>query len=89
MPKYIVKEESIIREFIGSLFKAIGKKEGKKALEKIKNDPELVKLIKQGEKVATGSVKPLSVPATLAVYPLIKWYIAWSGVSLETGGRTP
>ena len=27
---------------------------------------------KQGEKVAVGSVTPLSVPATFAVYPLIK-----------------
>ena len=44
---------------------------------------------KHVEKVATGSVIPLSVPATLAVYPLKKWYIAISGVSRETGGKTP
>ena len=33
----------------------------------VKNGPP-----KHGEKVAVGSVTPLSVPATLAVYPLIK-----------------
>ena len=36
---------------------------------------------KQAEKVAEGSVTPRSVPATLAVYPERKWYIAWSAVS--------
>lgn len=44
---------------------------------------------KQAEKAGTGSVIPNSVPATLAVYPEIKWYIAYSGVSFETGGKTP
>jgi len=42
-----------------------------------------------GLNVGVGSVIPFSVPATLAVYPLMKWYIAWALVSLETGGRTP
>ena len=49
----------------------------------IKGDP------KQAEKVAWGSVTPRSVPATFAVYPLMKWYMACSGVSLEIGGSTP
>src|SRR5690606_30776310 len=44
---------------------------------------------KQGEKVACGSFTSTSVPATLAVYPLMKWYIACAGVSFATGGRTP
>ena len=44
---------------------------------------------KHAEKVADGSVIPRSVPATLAVYPEMKWYIACSGVSLAIGGRTP
>src|SRR4051812_8771597 len=44
---------------------------------------------KQGEKVAVASVTPTSVPATFAVYPLMKWYIAWAGVRRDTGGRTP
>src|SRR5512145_2196158 len=44
---------------------------------------------KQGENVAEGSLTPSSVPATLAVYPLMKWYMAWAGVSEATGGRIP
>src|SRR6185503_10601724 len=40
-------------------------------------------------KVALGSVTPVSVPATFAVYPERKWYIAPSAVSLEIGGSTP
>src|SRR5438552_11475200 len=44
---------------------------------------------KQVLKVAFGSVTPFSVPATLAVYPDRKWYIAPSGVSREMGGKTP
>src|SRR5262245_13391899 len=44
---------------------------------------------KHGENVADGSLTPTSVPATLAVYPLMKWYIAWAGDRALTGGRTP
>ena len=50
----------------------------------IKNAPP-----KQALKVAWGSVIPISVPATFAVYPLMKWYIACAVVRRETGGRTP
>src|SRR5262249_43297826 len=44
---------------------------------------------KQGENVADGSLTPTSVPANLAVYPLMKWYIACAGDSELTGGSTP
>ncbi len=44
---------------------------------------------KHVEKVAWGSVMPISVPATLAVYPDMKWYAACSGVKRDNGGRTP
>lgn len=44
---------------------------------------------KQAENVASGSVTPSSVPATLAVYPEMKWYIACSLVRRDTGGSTP
>lgn len=44
---------------------------------------------KQAEKVAEGSLTPCSVPGIFAVYPEMKWYMAWSKVSLETGGSTP
>lgn len=44
---------------------------------------------KQAENVAVGSLIPSSVPATRAVYPLIKWYMVCARDSLLTGGRTP
>ena len=44
---------------------------------------------KQALKVGLGSVTPSSVPATLAVYPEINWYMACAAVNLETGGSTP
>ena len=44
---------------------------------------------KQALKAARGSVTPRSVPATLAVYPERKWYMAWSGVRRAIGGSTP
>src|SRR6185436_428658 len=45
---------------------------------------------KQVENVACGSLpSPFSVPATFAVYPDRKWYMAWLGVSLAIGGITP
>ena len=44
---------------------------------------------KHGEKVAAGSVTPTSVPASLAVKPVTKWYITSSGSRIATGGSTP
>ena len=44
---------------------------------------------KHWENTDFGSLIPLSVPASLLVYPDIKWYIAASFVNLETGGNTP
>jgi hypothetical protein len=44
---------------------------------------------KHVEKVAVGSLIPRSVPATFAVYPDMKWYIASPGLNFATGGRTP
>jgi len=44
---------------------------------------------KQAENVLTGSIIPISVPATLAVYPAMKWYILYAESSLATGGNTP
>src|SRR3954451_6197020 len=44
---------------------------------------------KQGENVACGSVTPTSVPATLAVQPLMQWDMAGGGDSALTGGSTP
>ncbi len=44
---------------------------------------------KYAENVATGSVIPRSVPASLEVYPDKKWYIAASVSNFATGGNTP
>src|SRR6516164_9134832 len=44
---------------------------------------------KQVENSGSTPTKPFSVPATLAVYPDRKWYIACAGVSLAIGGITP
>ena len=45
---------------------------------------------KQVENTAFGSLpRPTSVPATCAVYPDRKWYIACSELSLAIGGMTP
>ena len=44
---------------------------------------------KHGEKVAAGSVTSTSVPASLAVNPMTKWYITSSGSRMATGGSTP
>ena len=44
---------------------------------------------KQAENVACGSLMPSSVPATRAVYPLMKWYMVCARFSLLTGGSTP
>src|SRR5262245_17038382 len=45
---------------------------------------------KQVENVGSGSApNPFSVPATFAVKPERKWYIAWPAVSFAIGGMTP
>jgi len=51
MPNYIIKEERIT-EFIGSLFKAIGKRKGKSIAKKLDSDKKLQSYIKQAEKAA-------------------------------------
>src|SRR5262249_37712752 len=44
---------------------------------------------KKVENSGSTPTKPFSVPATLAVEPERKWYIACAGVSLAIGGITP
>ena len=41
------------------------------------------------EKVGWGSVMPRSVPASLEVKPVTKWYMAASLLRRLIGGRTP
>ena len=51
MPNYIIKEERI-SEFVGSLFKLIGKRKGKSLAKKMNLDKKLQGYIKQAEKTA-------------------------------------
>jgi hypothetical protein len=51
MPNYIIKEERLT-EFIGSLFKAIGKRKGKSIAKKLNTDKKLQSYIKQAEDAA-------------------------------------
>ena len=44
---------------------------------------------KSAENVGTGSTMPCSVPATLEVKPVTKWYMAASRVRRAMGGSTP
>ena len=48
MSKIVIKEKKVIREFIGSLFKAIGQRKAKKdVIKKISKDPVIKKSLIQ------------------------------------------
>ena len=51
MAKYIVKENKIITEFLGSLFKAIVKRKSSKLIKVLQKDPVLKKHIKAADKI--------------------------------------
>ena len=51
MAKYIVKENKIITEFLGSLFKAIVKKKSSNLIKVLQKDPVLKKHIKAADKI--------------------------------------
>ncbi len=43
--KYTYKNKSVLKEFIGSLFRALGSRKGRQIAKKLKQDPEMKKLI--------------------------------------------
>ena len=43
--KYTYKNESVLKEFISSLFKALGSRKGKQIKKKLAQDPEMKKLM--------------------------------------------
>tara|TARA_B100000029_G_scaffold17981_1_gene18285 strand:- start:823 stop:1071 length:249 start_codon:yes stop_codon:yes gene_type:complete len=45
MPKYIIKDEKQLNEFMGSFFNWIGKRKGKELAKQLKNDPQMVKYV--------------------------------------------
>jgi len=51
LAKYIVKENKIITEFLGSLFKAIVKKKSSNLIKVLQKDPVLKKHIKAADKI--------------------------------------
>ena len=44
--KYTYKNESVLKEFIGSLFRALGARKGKQIQKQLRKDPEMRKLLK-------------------------------------------
>jgi hypothetical protein len=51
LAKYIIKENKLITEFIGSLFKAIVKKKSSNLIKVLQKDPVLKKHIKAADKI--------------------------------------
>ena len=61
MSKIIIKEKRVIREFIGSLFKAIGARKAKKdVIKKIAKDPVIKRSLIQINKIDQAMEKHLT-----------------------------
>jgi hypothetical protein len=50
--KYIVREKRMLNEFVLNIFKAIARKKGKKLARKLRNDPEMVQILKRADNIA-------------------------------------
>ena len=44
--KYTYKNESVLKEFLGSLFRALGSRKANQVTKKLSKDPEMKKLLK-------------------------------------------
>ncbi|HIK87954.1 MAG TPA: hypothetical protein EYG07_05595 [Alphaproteobacteria bacterium] len=55
--KYIVKEDKMITEFLGGLFKAIAKRKSSSVLRKISMDPILKRHIKDADEIGKRILK--------------------------------
>tara|TARA_B100001013_G_C24268739_1_gene307974 strand:+ start:131 stop:379 length:249 start_codon:yes stop_codon:yes gene_type:complete len=51
LARYIVKENKILTEFLGSLFKAIAKKKSSKVLKALSKDPVMNRHLKAADKL--------------------------------------
>ena len=51
MAKYIVKENKIITEFLGGLFKAIAKRKSSKVMKALSRDPVMKKHLKAADEI--------------------------------------
>ena len=47
---YTYKNESVLKEFIGSLFKALGSRKGKQIRKQLRKDPEMRKVMDRVDK---------------------------------------
>ena len=45
--KYTYENKSVLKEFLGSIIRSLAKRKTSKAIDKLKKDPEMKKLIKQ------------------------------------------
>jgi pantoate kinase len=52
MPKYIIKNEQILNEFMDNFFKAIGRRKGQKFVKALFKDPELQSMMKDAQDIA-------------------------------------
>ena len=57
MAKYIVKENKIITEFLGGLFKAIAKRKSSKLLKALSRDPVMKRHIAAADKLGKDIIK--------------------------------
>jgi hypothetical protein len=59
--RYTYKNNTVLREFLGRLARALGKRSGKKAIAQLKKDPEMKRLVtkmdKDAEKVMARAQK--------------------------------
>ena len=49
--KYTYKNESVLKEFISSLFKALGSRKGRQIQKQLRKDPEMRKVMDRVDKV--------------------------------------
>jgi|TARA_B100001778_G_C18252382_1_gene478431 DNA topoisomerase VI subunit B len=44
--RYTYKNESVLKEFLGKLFKALGSRKAKQIRKQLSSDPEMIKIVK-------------------------------------------
>ena len=52
MPKYIVKNEQVLQEFLDNFWKAVGRRKGKKFVKALFQDPEIQGKMRQAQDIA-------------------------------------
>jgi hypothetical protein len=52
MPRYKIKNEQVLTEFMDKFWRAIGKRKGKKFVKALWRDPVMVGLVRDAEKIA-------------------------------------